>query len=250
MATGSGVGTPATGPGGVLLTLDEFASEYYMGSTGTKPANAVQVAIEIAETEISEALGFPVDGDGAPTFISGEFTEEHPWPVPNRPLLLNSPRIVSLDTVYARHDLGTCDCEWTDLTACGFINDARTGIVKFRTCARAASCWIYCGCPQRVQVTYTAGFTAAQVAATTATGRRLRLAIALQARAHLELQDFYTEGNTAVSSYSSLGYSEKREFVRSARGRKFGLSMLSQAAADVLEPLVIERGGAIMLRSQ
>jgi len=233
-----------------LLTIDEFASDSYMGSTGTKPSNAVQVAIDIAETEVSEALGFPAGDDGTPTFISGEFTEEHPWPVPNRPLMLNSPRIITLDTVYARHDLGDCDCEWDDLTACGFIHDAKVGIVRFRTCARASSCWIYCGCPQRVQVTYTAGFTAAEVLPATPTGRRLRLAIALQARSHLELQDFYTDGNVAIKSYSSLRYSETREFTRSASGRKFGLSILSQAAADVLGPLVVDRGGAVMLRSQ
>jgi hypothetical protein len=233
-----------------LLTIGEFASDSYMGSTGTKPANAVQVAIDMAESDVSIALGFPIDDDGSPAFISAEFTEEHKWPIPNRPLLLNSPRIISLDTIYARHDLGTCDCEWTDLTACGFIHNAKVGIVKFRTCERAASCWVYCGCPQRVQVTYTAGFTAAEVADTTPTGRRLRLAIALQARALLELQDFYTDGNVAISSWSSLGYSEKREFTRSARGKKMGLSILSQAAANVLEPLVVKRGGAVMLRSQ
>lgn len=233
-----------------LLTIDEFKSDSYMGSTGTKPSSAVQVAIDMAEGDVSRALGFPVDDDGTPTFIAHQFTEEHKWPRPNRPLMLDSPRVISLDTIYARHDLGDCDCEWTDLTACGFIHDARRGIVKFRTCERASSCWIYCGCPERVQVTYTAGFTAAQVATTTPAGRRLRLAIALQARAHLELQDFYTEGNAAVSSYSSLGYSEKREFERSARGRKMGLSALSQAAADVLGPLVVKRGGGIVARSQ
>lgn len=233
-----------------LLTPAEYASDYYMGSTGTKPANAVQVAIDMAEGDISEALGFPVDADGTPTFISTQVTETHKWPRPNRPLLLARPRVISLDSVYARHDLSDCDCEWTDLSACGFIFDTLVGIVKFRTCARASSCWVYCGCPQRVQVTYTCGFTAAQVADTTPTGRRLRQAIALQARAHMELMDHYTEGNTAVSSYSSLGYSEKREFKRSARGRKLGLSTLSQAAADLLEPLVVDRGGAIIARSQ
>lgn len=233
-----------------LLTAVEYASDSYMDSTGTIPANAVQVAIDMAETDVSEALGFPVDGDGSPTFIAHQFTEEYPWPHPIRPLMLGSPRVISLDTVYARHDLGDCDCEWTDLTGCGFIHDARKGIILFRSCEWASSCWTCCRCPERVQVTYTAGFTAAQVAATTPTGRRLRLAIALRARALMDLQDHYGEGNVAVSSYSSLGYSERREFQRSALGRKLGLSVLDQASADVLRPLVVDRGGGVMLRSQ
>ena len=246
--SGIGVGTPIDpGPSDYFFTADEFASDVYMGGTGTKSISAVQLAIDMAEADISDALGYPVDA-GAPTFLAQSFTEEHPWPVPNRPVMLHQPRIISVDTVLARHDLGTCDCEWTDLAACAFIHDARRGIVRFRTCARAASCWIYCGCPHRVSVTYTAGFTAAEVLSTTSTGKRLRLAIALQARAILELQDFYTEGNAAVSSYSSLGYSEKREFTRTARGRKMGLSALSQAASDTLEPLLVRRKGGIVLR--
>lgn len=230
-----------------LLTIGEFASDAYLGGTGTKASNAVQLAIDVAEGDISDALGFPTD-DGVPTFIAHEFTEEHPWPIPNRPVMLRRPRTISVDETLARHDLGTCDCEWTDLTACAFVHDARRSIVRFRTCERASSCWIYCGCPQRVQITYTAGFTAAQVDAATPTGQRIRLAIALQARALLDLQDFYTEGNAAVSSFSSLGYSEKREFVRTARGRKMGLSALSQAASDILEPLLVRRKGGIVLR--
>ncbi len=230
-----------------LLTVAEFVSGSYFGGTGTKPTDAVQLAIDVAEGDISTALGFPTD-DGAPTFIAQSFTEDYPWPVTNRPVMLEHPRVISVDTVYARHDLGTCDCEWTDLTACAFIHDAKRGIVRFRTCERASSCWIYCGCPRRVQITYTAGFTAAQVAATTATGKRLRLAIGLQARAIMELQDFYTDGGVAVGSYSSLGYSENREFQRTATGRKMGLSGLSQAAADVLEPLIVRRKGGVMLR--
>jgi hypothetical protein len=233
----------------VLLTVDQFKSDAYMGSTGTKPANAVQVAIDLAEGDVSEALGFPLD-DGAPTFIAQQVTEEYPWPHPNRPLLLTRPRVVSVDTVLARHDAGTCDCAWTDLTACAFLLDAKVGIVHFRSCAWAGGCWVNCRCPQRIQITYTAGFAAADLTADQPAGRRLRLAIALQARAHLELTDFYSEGNAAVSSYSSLGYSEKREFVRSATGRKLGLSALSQAAADVLRPLIVRRGGGIIARSQ
>jgi len=230
-----------------VLTIEEFTSGAYLGGTGTKPSSAVQVAIDIAEGDVSTALGFPTD-DGAPTFIEQSFTEEHPWSVPVRPVMLNQPRIISVDTVLARHDLGTCDCEWEDLTACAFVHNAKFGIVRFRTCERASSCWVYCGCPRRVQVTYTAGFTAAQMDAATPTGRRIRRAIALQARALLELQSFWTEGNAAVKSYSSLGYSESRDFVRTVRGRRMGLSALSQAAADVLESLFVRRKAGVMLR--
>ena len=233
-----------------FMTPAEFASDSYMGSTGTKPANAVQVAIDMAESDVSEALGFPLDSDGSYTFVAHQFVEEHRWPRPGRPLMLEAPRIITVDEVLALHDLGDCDCEWTELTACAFIYDALQGMVKFRYCERCASCWTRCSCPARVRVTYTAGFAASDVTADTPAGRKLRMAIALQARAHLDLMDFNTDGNVAIESYSSLGYSEKRAFGRTATGRAMGQSILSQAAADMLDSLIVKRGGGIMLRSQ
>lgn len=233
----------------VLLTPGEFASDYYMSSTGTKPANAVQVAIDLAEGDVSEVLGYPVTDAGAPTFISTQWTEEFVWPIPNRPIKLKKPRVISIDTVLGLHDSASCDCEWTELTACAFLFDSEKAIIHVRTCESALRCWKRCDCPHRARVTYTAGFAAADVTADTATGRRLRAAIALQARAYLNLLDFYTDGDVAAKSFSSLGYNETRDFVRTAAGRRLGLSTLSQQAADMLKPLMVHSKGAIILRS-
>lgn len=229
-----------------VLSVAEYVT--IMGSTGTVPAGAAQLAIDIAEGDVSAALGFPIDeATGAPTFIESTWIEQHKWPVPNRPLQLRRPRVISLTTVTALHDI-TCDCEWTEVTECGFIYDAKEGIVKFKVCNRAANCWTSCSCPTRIQVTYLAGFTAAQVADGTPLHSRLQLAIALQATDQMQLFDHYTDGGVTVKSYSSLGYSETRELALTARGKKMGMGMLNQRAASLLNPLITR--GAIMLRSQ
>jgi hypothetical protein len=231
-----------------LLTAVEFASDSYMGSTGSSPSEAVQLAIDLAEGDVSAALGYAVDDDGTPTFVSHQDTEEHPWPWPNRAMKLQRPRIITIDSVYALHDTGDCDCEWTQLDACAFIFDARRGIVHFRSCEWVSRCWASCTCPERVRVTYTTGWTAAQVAATTPLGQRLRLAISLQARHYLNLTNFWTAGSTALKSLSTMGHSQTFDFVRSAVGLKFGQSLLCQNAADILNPLMSERKGPIMIR--
>jgi hypothetical protein len=66
----------------------------------------------------------------------------------------------------------------------------------------------------------------------------------------MDLLDHDTDGGVAVKQYSTLGYSESRDFTRTARGRSIGLHMLDQASADVLEPLIVKRGGAVMIRGQ
>jgi hypothetical protein len=215
-----------------LLTVEEFGSDSYMQSTYDIPVNAIEAAIDVAEGDISQALGYPVDAnDGTPTFIN---------------TYLERPRLISLDTVVARHGL-ECDCDWTDVTECAFIYDTLTSAIKFQICNRAAGCYNACSCPQIMQVTYTSGFTAAQVLATTPLGRRLRQAIALQATELVKQKDFYTDGGAAVGSFSSTGYSENRDVVRTATGQRLGMGLLSEAAARLLAPLMIRR--AVVLRS-
>lgn len=231
-----------------ILTIDQYKSDYYMQSTGTMPANAVQVAIDVAEADVSVALGYPVDDDGSPTFVAHQSTEEWPWPSPSRPIMLLRPRIITVDSILALHDYGDCDCEWTELTGCAFVHDARLSIIRVRTCAQASSCWSACDCPRRVRITYTSGFAAADAAATTVLGRKLRMAIALQAAALVRNLNHYTEGTMAVKSWSSLGYSETRDFVRTASGKLLGQSLLSQQAADILAPLLIRRKGPVIIR--
>lgn len=231
-----------------LLTAVEYASDSYMGSTGTVPANAVQVAIDIAEGQVSKALGYPVDDtDGTPTFITTSFTEEHPTQWPPREHRLLKPRVQSITSVTALHALG-CNCEWTEITECAFLYDARHGVVQWEACTALNRCYRSCRCPKRIRYVYVAGFTAAQVAATTPAGQAIRLAIALQARANMNLLSHDTDGGVAVKSYSSLGYSETRDFVRSASGRSMGLGILSQAAADVLRPYVVR--SPVFIRSK
>lgn len=231
-----------------LLTPAEYASDYYMGSTGTVPANAVQVAIDIAEGHISTALGYPIDDtDGTPTFINNTFTEEWPSQWPPRPMQLQVPRIISITSVTALHELG-CDCEWTEISGCAFIYDAKHSVVQWRSCTTVAGCYRSCRCPKRLCFVYVAGFTAAQVADSTPLGRTLRLAISLEARAFMNLQDHDSDGDVAVKSYSSLGYSETRDFVRSAAGRRLGLGILSQRAADMITPYCVKT--PVFIRSQ
>lgn len=233
-----------------ILTVAEFISDHYMRDSGDASQHAIQVAIDIAEGRISEALGYPVDaGLGIPTLTSQQWTESHPWPSPNRPLMLDRPRLISVDTVTALHDV-TCDCTWTEVTECALVHQALESIIVFKICNRAASCWTACSCPHRIQVAYTAGFTAAQVAATAPIGRTLRLAIALVARDILQLQDYHTDGGAPVKSFSSLGYSESRDYQRTATGLRLGLGILAEQAATMIRPLMVDRGGAIILRSQ
>lgn len=231
-----------------LLTLAEFQSAAYMGSTGTATSEAAQLAIDLAEGDISSALGYPVDDDGTPTFVSHQTTEEWPWPWPNRAMKLRRPRIITVDSVYALHDTGDCDCEWTSLSACAFIFNADKGVVHFRSCEWVCQCWAQCTCPERVRVTYTSGWTAAQVLSTTPLGQRLRLAIALQARHYLNLTDFWTAGSVALKSLSTMGHSQAFDFVRSSVGKQLGQSVLCQNAADILTPLIPTRGGPVMIR--
>lgn len=223
-----------------LLTPAEYASDSYMGSTGTVPANAVQVAIDIAEGHLSDALGYAVDDtDGTPTFIATQFTEEWPTQWPPRTHQLLKPRIITIDTVTALHALD-CDCEWTELTECAVVYDAKHSVVQWQACTAVGGCYRSCSCPRRIRYVYTAGFTAAQVADTTPLGRTLRLAIALEARAFMNLQDHDSDGDVAVKSWSSLGYSETRDFTRSASGRRLGLGILSQRAADLIAPYCVK----------
>lgn len=231
-----------------LLTLDQYKSDYYMQSTGTMPEEAVQVAIDMAEGAISAALGYPMADDGSPTFVAYQDTEEWPWPWPNRAITLMRPRIIAVDSVLALHDYYDCDCDWTELTGCAFVYDARLAVIKVRSCEQASSCWHSCDCPHRVRVAYTSGFAAADVVDTTPLGRRLRMAIALQAASLMRNMDHYTEGTVAIKSWSSLGYSETRDLLRSAAGTKLGQSILSQQAADLLNPLLIRRKGPVIIR--
>ena len=221
---------------GVILTADEFMSPSYMGTHNSATPEALNVAINTAEGSISEVLGYPmVDGD--PTLLSRSWTEDYRWPPGGRPIKLLRPRVASVDTVLTLHDIGDCDCVWTELTGCAFL-DPTSNEVRFRSCDWAASCWVQCSCPHTVRVTYTAGFTTAEVAATTSLGQRLRMAVSLLAKEHLELLDFHSEGVAPVKSFGSMGYSESRDVTRTEVGKRLGKGWLAEQAANLIQPLL------------
>lgn len=191
---------------GIILTPAELQSTY--GGTGTHDPNDVDLAIDLAEFDIAEALNIPLE----PTTL----TKEYPWPHGNGVLMLEKLKVTSITTVTAKHSLDA-DCVWTEDAECGVILDGEGGIVRLVGCTLSLG---NCNCdlniiPDRAVVTYVAGFTAAEIDPASSTGKALRMAIALHARdwiAALEEGDFW-EGEFAIKSYSSMDYSEQREII-------------------------------------
>lgn len=237
---GSGQGTPVSGgvtPCGILAT-----SEYvtYNLVTGTATSAQVDIAVTIAEDAIAAFLGTAL----CPTQI----IERHTWPGLQlwrrgpRPLQLTKDRIISVDLVTTIHEDDKCDCETSSYTGCHYIKDADSGIIEVNDDCWAGACEC-CSCSEEafmVDITYTYGFTAAQMASTTSDGRTVRFWIAIWAaeilNALMGLPSAIT--TSGVIQWASMNYSER---LASVTNTIFGSSPLANAMVLSLRRLNIKR---------
>jgi hypothetical protein len=221
-----------------LLTPTELSDSY--GGTGTFTAAEVQMAIDLAEFDIADALNTPL----TPT----TFTEEYMWPLLTSKIMLMKQRVTSITTVTAKHSLDA-DCVWTEDTECGVILDSLNGIIRVVGCNLSLG---DCECPDNIMpdravITYVAGFTAAETDSSTSLGKMLRMAIALQARVYLGMigDGEAWQGEYTIESWNSMDYGERRKFGNVLN--PLGPSHWSAAAWNILSKL--KSKPAIFLRS-
>lgn len=221
-----------------LLTPADMESSY--GGTGTHSADDLQMAIDLAEWDVGNALSTFVE----PTSV----TEEYLWPLHDGKILLEHSRVTSITTVQAKHSIDI-NCVWITDDQCGTILDGPNGLVLVIGCNFSLG---QCECsagivPDRLVITYVCGFTAEEAASTTAVGKALRMAITLRARqwlAVLEQGDDW-EGSYFIKSWNSMDYSERREFMEGFN--PMGAGVFNQEAFRIIGQL--KKKPAIMLRS-
>ena len=215
-----------------FTTPAEFSA--FQGGTGQYRAQAVSDALLLGESDVEGWLE---------TFLEPtQLTEEFIWPIDNGQIMLKKVRTISIDVVIALHNLD-CNCEWQTATDCAVILNARHSIIRVIDCnGRIGSCFAYpCRCPRRVQVTYTAGFTAALSDAATPDGMKLHAGIYMAALAHLNTTiGLDAMGDRAVGSWSSAGYSESNQF-NERSGAEEMIHPLTQQAKNLVRKLMVRR---------
>jgi len=238
---GSGTGTPVGSPGTNLIIPDDFND---FGGSGTFSAAELQIAISLAEADVENALSTFV----TPTTVTEEYLWPH-MPFLEGKILLNNGRVTSITSVTAKHSLNN-DCVWIEDTQCGVILNSLDGLVQVVGCNFSLG---PCNCaqgiiPDRLVITYIAGFTALESAVGTKIGTVLRAAIILRAR---EWLDAFSQGSGwagfyNIASWNSMDYGERRIYAITIAS-SLGLGPLGSAAYILLNNL---RGKpAIMLRS-
>lgn len=214
--------------------------ETYGFQTGTATTLQNEIAIDIAENMIEIGLNT--------SLMTGTATERHTWPSINywragpRPLQLNRDRIISIDIVTPKHDIGCAFVDIKDTTGEGFIKDAASGIIEVRddcswccpcsTCSYGREAFV-------VDVTYTYGF-GSLLAANTSWGRIMRFWIIQWAQQVLNAllgdPSIITMGN--IQAWSSMSYSERQGTLNKT---PFGDSSLANAMWSQLRGLNIKR---------
>lgn len=215
----------------MLTTPAEFSA--FEGGTGQYRSQSITDALLLGESDVEGWLE---------TFlVPTAQTEEFIWPVDNGLIMLKKVRTISVDAVVAIHSLD-CSCQWTTATDCAVILNARHSVIRVVDCnGQVGKCFGACRCPQRVRVTYTAGFTAAQALATTPDGMKLHAGVYNAALAHLQTTiGLDAMGDRAVGSWSSAGYSESSQF-NERSGAEEMIHPLTQQAKNLVRKLIIKR---------
>lgn len=214
---------------GLLTTQDEFVN--YHGGSGSYRPTAVDIALGLAEGKVA---GW-IDSALVPTTI----TEEQSWPIDDGKLQLGKRRLISITSIVGLHSLD-CSCVWREVTDCAVIFDARLAIIKVINCQGVGNtCWP-CRCPRRVRVTYTYGFTADEAASSTVIGNTIRASVFTAALGFLRSTiGLDTQGNQAINSWSSVGYSESRQF-NERSGAEEIVDPLIQMAKEITRDLVVK----------
>lgn len=183
---------------GLLTTSAEFIS--FHGGSGIYRSQAVEDAIAIAEAQIGDLL--------SSALVPTEFIDEFDWPVDQNKMFLRKVRLISVTSVEGLYSNG--DCTWQTSDECSTILDNRMSIIRIRDPWRQ-----WCSglrCPERMRVTYQAGFTAAEVLITTMAGMQLRAAIFNWALGLLQIGiGLNAQGNLFISNFTAANYSETRQ---------------------------------------
>jgi len=217
----------------MLTSASEFSA--YQGGTGSYRTQDVINALLLAENQVATWLNSAVE----PTTI----TDEVPWPVTDGKIMLKKQRLISVQSVTALHNL-SCTCAWETVSDCAVVLDSEQGIIEVVHCGGPSNiCWPCGVCPQRVQIAYTYGFTVAQSDATTPEGMTLRAAIFMAALGYLRSGiGWSSQGNQRITSWSSAGYSESRDFGSSdSSGASGFLDPMIGLAKEMLRSLIIKR---------
>jgi len=224
-----------------LFSSSDFVT--LMGGTGSYRPDAVTTALLLAEGDIENELGHGLTPKAT--------TEEYPWPGQNGLLMLKKKRLISVDTVIALHNLNCSLCTWESRTDCAVVYDSLQGIVRPLDCSGwpccSNGCWSSCDCPARVRITYTHGFATGALksaGALTDEGQKIGSAVMLYTLHQLRnVLSLTAQGDMVVSSWSSAGYSESRQFSPDAGGTR-RVSALVQEARNILRD-----GGYIIKRA-
>ncbi len=190
-----------------------------------------EAAFLIAEQLMVQGLQTPL----LPTQVSGTFA----FPYPYSTIKLPHVYVRSLDSIVAYGYKGGCNCEITELEACGRLRNhlgyIDTKIVAghyVRACGSAVS-------PEYYDISYTAGLSTG----TAADDARLHMSLSMLARIEmLEMTDPGAleggGGDAGVQSYSTVGYSETRTKA-SVKETPFGHSALANKAWKNIQHLRI-----------
>lgn len=212
-----------------IMTIEDV-EEY--GGVGDHTQPHWTLAIDLAEFDIGHALNTHLE----PTTVA---LEEHMWPHGDGRLKLNFNKVTGITLVTALHNLDQ-DCVWDSSAECGVILRGETGLIVIKACNLNISANCNCGIsglsPSRAVITYVSGFTDAEMLSTTSLGKALRMAINLRARdwlGALEQNDFW-DGQHVVKGFSSMDYSEQREFLVQ-KANPFGPGELSEAAWRIVK---------------
>lgn len=232
-----------------LLTPNEIATQY--GGTGTFDLATIQMGIDLAQFDLEDALATYL----TPTTV----VEEYMWPAGTGQdkILLNKSHVSSIESVVAKYSL-LWDCSWIQSNECGVILDGEQGLVQVKAvnyslnicqCTNIASySMVSRVVPDRLLITYIAGYTAAESDPSTAVGKVLRMATTLRARewfnALSQGQDW--QGNYNIASWNSMDYSERRVYGDNVNNQ-LGPGPMSQEVARMIDRLKPYRG--IFLRS-
>lgn len=184
-----------------VFTTQDFSD--WNGGTGFYRPTAVQNAIQMGE---NKAVGWLNTG-----LVPTSFTDEIPWPSNwgGNKLMLDKVRLISIVSVTA---LWSCDtCDWTEVAnqQCTFVHNSRHSIILV---TNPQGNWCSQGCPERLRITYMAGFTLAEGAAGTPIGTQLRAIVFNAALGYLITAiGLNADGNIFKPSYTAAGFSESRQ---------------------------------------
>lgn len=191
-----------------VFSTQDFSD--WNGGTGFYRPSAVQNAIQLGENKAVEWLNTGL--------VPTSFEDDLPWPSDWSPgrgfsshgkIMLQRVRLISIESIESVWS--TCDnCGQEVGSECANIVNARHSII------RVGDPWRYwCGtgrCPERLRVTYTAGFSVAEAAAGTPIGTQLRAIVFNAALGFLITSiGLNADGNVFKPSYTSAGYSESRQ---------------------------------------